>query len=242
MELFINQIGKEQMFRFKQFSVEHQQSSMKVGTDAVLLGAWADCDLAGSILDIGTGCGVISLILAQRCSAQITGIDIHNESIREASQNFAKSPWAKQLIAIHTRLQDYNPPSKFNLIVSNPPFFRNCLKVQNPIRNKARHDDALSFEELLIGVDSLLAPKGVFSIILPMAEYQVFEKIASHFQLFPAKKVQVFSIPGKPCRRVLAELVRGGTSCAVTDLAIHEADGSFSHEYKQLTSAYYLNF
>lgn len=230
------------MFRFKQFAVEHKQSSMKVGTDAVLLGAWASCDSVQNILDIGTGSGVISLLLAQRSNAHITAIDIHEASITEATQNFANSPWSHRLTAKHSRLQDYNPKTKFDLIVSNPPYFRNCLKVQDPIRNKARHDDALPFEELLNGIERLMSLDGRFAIVLPTAEYMVFEKMAKNMQFYPFELLHIYSTPEKPCIRVLAEFRRENGPCAYSELAIHCPDGTYTSDYQQLTAAFYLDF
>lgn len=230
------------MFRFKQFAVEHKQSSMKVGTDAVLLGAWARCDSAQSILDIGTGSGVISLLLAQRSQAHITAIDIHEASVTEATKNFTNSPWASKLTATQSRLQDYSPKTKFDLIVSNPPFFRNCLKVQDPIRNKARHDDALPFEELLSGIERLMAREGRFVIILPTAEFIIFEKMAKNAQFYPSELLRIYSTPEKPCIRVLAEFSRGNKTSVSSDLSIHHSDGSYTAAYKQLTAAFYLEF
>jgi tRNA1Val (adenine37-N6)-methyltransferase len=230
------------MFRFKQFAVEHQRSSMKVGTDAVLLGAWANCYSAQSILDIGTGSGVIGLLLAQRSSAHITAIDMHEASISEARRNFANSPWNTRLTAVHSRLQDYYPRTKFDLIVSNPPFFRNCLKVPDPIRNQARHDDTLAFEELLIGIDRLMTLDGSFTVILPMAEYITFENLAQKTPFYPSNLLRVFSTPGKPCRRVLATFEREHKACLISELAIHNSDGTFTTAYKQLTTEFYLEF
>jgi tRNA1Val (adenine37-N6)-methyltransferase len=153
-------------FRFKQFSVDDSKCAMKVGTDAVLLGAWADVTCAETILDIGTGCGLIALMAAQRSNAHITAIDIDESTTLQSKENFLSSPWHDRLEAIH--IEQFQPDYLFDLIICNPPFFKNALKTPFHERNLARHNDSLSFESLVSHVNILLSENGKFFFILPV--------------------------------------------------------------------------
>ncbi|MBQ6583784.1 MAG: methyltransferase, partial [Alistipes sp.] len=154
-------------FRFKQFKVEQDGVAMKVGTDGVLLGAWADCSSASSILDIGTGTGVIALMLAQRSSARhIVGVDIDTAAVECAAANFAASPWAERLTAVESSVQEFGG-ERFDLIVSNPPYFVDSLHSPDGQRTVARHTTELTFETLDCSVCRLLADGGRFALILP---------------------------------------------------------------------------
>ena len=160
---------------------------MKVGTDAVLLGAFANATDAAPqhILDIGTGCGLIALMLAQRFpNALIDAIDLDADSILQAQDNFAASPWSSRLQAIHTPLQSHTSPTPYQLIVSNPPYFTHSLHSPNPRRTQARHNDSLPFADLNTHTHRLISPDGTLVIILPHTEAQQFQSIAnSHLHL-----------------------------------------------------------
>ena len=232
-------------FYFKQFKVEDGRSTMKVGTDAVLLGAFADVGEAEQILEIGTGCGVISLILAQRSNAQIDAIDIDEESVKQARENAGNSPWNDRINIIHSSLQDFVKHSerKYDLLVSNPPFFSNALKSPNEKRNISRHNDLLSYEELIIGSSGLMSAGGSLWVVLPAKESVAFIDIAVKSGLFLHFKVKVISKAKKECHRVLIQF-KNTPSEKVKEksLAIKNADNSYSMEYIELTKEFYIDF
>ena len=173
-------------FRFKQFAVEQDDVAMKVGTDGVLLGAWANCEGAKRILDIGTGTGVIALQMAQRnAEAQIHAVEIDEAAAKRARANFDNSPWAERLNVEQTAVQEFSPAEKFDLIVSNPPYFVDSLLPPDTKRSTARHTHDLTFEELDNAVARLLAGDGKFALILPVTE---FEKYLTFTQLHLAHR------------------------------------------------------
>ena len=159
------------MFRFKQFAVRQDRCPMKVGTDGVLLGAWAEVRPGDRrMLDVGTGTGLIALMLAQRSAAWITAVDIDVECATQAAENFAASPWADRLDAVSVAVQRYDPVEKFDLIVSNPPYYVDSLLSPDEGRNTARHAAGLPFGELAAAVVRLLSPGGRFALVLPPVE------------------------------------------------------------------------
>lgn len=232
-------------FQFKQFCVFDSNSSMKVGTDGVLLGAWANTSKTNSILDIGTGCGIIALMLAQRTSAFIDAIDIDNESILDAKINISNSNWTKRIIPSNISLQDFvkTNDKKFDLIISNPPFFNNSLKPPDKKRKLAKHTDSLSFETLVYSVKKLLNKNGKFCFILPMNEFQIFKNIILVEGLFINNITFVRPKKSKAINRVLAEIsfsnISGNT---INELCIRNEDNSFTDEYKELTKDFYIHF
>ena len=176
------------MFHFKQFSVEDSSSPMKVGTDGVLLGAWTPVENNAytSILDIGTGCGVIALMLAQRINnANIQAIDIDSGAYYNAKENFANSAWSNRLCVCECSIQSFckSTNSKFDIIVSNPPFFEEAVKSNKKQRNLARHTDSLPFITMIQCVDYLLKSNGTFACILPFNEGNRFIDLAKSYHL-----------------------------------------------------------
>ena len=168
------------MFRFKQFAVRQDRCPMKVGTDGVLLGAWAEVRPGDRrMLDVGTGTGLIALMLAQRSAAWITAVDIDVECATQAAENFAASPWADRLDAVSVAVQRYDPVEKFDLIVSNPPYYVDSLLSPDEGRNTARHAAGLPFGELAAAVVRLLSPGGRFALVLPPVEMQRFRSALS---------------------------------------------------------------
>ena len=182
-------------FAFKQFIIKQDKCAMKVGTDAVLLGAWIIPNGSKHILDIGTGTGVISLMLAQKTVAQIDAIDIEEEAFIQAKQNVSESKFSKQIHVIHSSFQEYAKTAvkKYNLIVTNPPYFEQSLKSSDEQRSHARHADVLPFEELLDGVLKLLDEKGKFCLILPTLEAVKFRTLAEKKGLNLSKLLRVKS-------------------------------------------------
>jgi tRNA1Val (adenine37-N6)-methyltransferase len=179
----------EQIFRFKQFSVAHDLSAQKTGTDGVLLGAWTHIPShANSILDIGTGSGLIALMLAQRTAASIDAIDLDENSYRQATLNFSNSKWSERLQSYHNRLQEFYPEKQYDLMVCNPPFFEKSLKPPLQGRSIARHGDMLDFDDLIIHSKRLLKEHGLLSVIIPYGRKENFAETAESNQ-FILKKI-----------------------------------------------------
>ena len=229
-------------FRFKQFAVEQEDVAMKVGTDGVLLGVWADCDGAKRILDIGTGTGVIALMLAQRnAEADIYAVEIDETATRRARSNFDLSPWAERLTVECCAVQEFGENEKFDLIISNPPYFVDSLLPPDAKRSTARHTHDLSFEELDKAVCRMLADNGRFALILPTAE---FEKYLAITQLYLVRRCDVHPTVGAPTKRVMAEFAkRKSDEIKYENITIEkEKRGDYTDEYRTLTKDFYLKF
>jgi len=214
---------------------------MKVGTDAVLLGAWMPVPFnCQSILEIGSGCGVISLMLAQRTGATITGIDIDKNSVNEAQKNAENSIWNKRISFFQENVQDFSQKTKkkFDTIVSNPPFFQNCLKSPKTSRNISKHNDNLPLETLASTVEKLLADEGRFGVILPAETAEKFEISALKKCLYATKKTQIYPTRTKKCNRILLMFEREPKPCDEQRLLIRE--NGYTDEYKQLVGEYLL--
>lgn len=238
-------------FRFKQFEISQDRCAMKVGTDGVLLGAWAD---GGSrILDVGSGTGLIALMMAQRFSgAQVQGIDIDEEACLQARENVTESPFADRVEIMHTRLQDFvlnatdaslenHGKELFDAIVSNPPFFVGSMKNPDIKRAVARHSDSLPFRELWQGVGRLLSEEGIFSVILPTEVVEQFtaEGYVSGFYL--VRKCGVKTVERKaPKRFLLAYSRHRCLEMEETVEVMMEKDGKRSEWYAKITDEFYL--
>lgn len=229
------------MFHFKQFSVADNNSTQKVGTDSVLLGAWAPLPEEGMILDVGTGCGILALQAAQRTRCHIVGIDIHEPSVLQAAENFQRSPWAARLRALKIAMQDYKPDTPFDAIISNPPYFSRSLKSPYAHRNTARHDEDLPLQDFFRHAARLLKPNGVCFLCLPSAKaYRA--SIAASFGFFLREVVYVSARPQlRPYLELLA-LHRTSGPMRSEILAITDEQGIFSEAYRSLTRDFYLYF
>lgn len=233
-------------FTFKQFHIDHSRCAMKVGTDGTLLGAWAALPPhAKKILDIGTGSGLIAIMAAQRHPiAKITAIDIDKDCVMQATENAVASPWAERIEVIESPLQEYSPEEKFDVIISNPPYFADSMHSPDRQRTTARHTASLSFKELTDGVLRLLADDGLFAVILPTAESELLLS-ASRGRLFTWRRCEVWSTPESGARRIMLELKREPPKdLAKKEKIIIEQGGRhvYSEEYKALTADFYLNF
>lgn len=232
-------------FRFKQFEVNDDCSTMKVSTDSVLLGAWVDVSGCERILDIGTGCGIIALMVAQRSKASITAVEIDRESAGQAQDNFLKSPWNDRLIVHAMSIQDFteNCSVKFDHILSNPPYFENSLKSGLEKRTIARHDELLSIAVLMESVSQLLDENGRFSCIIP---YSISLKLISYGldnRLYVSRQLNIKTNPHKDPKLALFEFQRNEPSeIDVTELSVYEETKKYSEPYKFLTHDFYLNF
>lgn len=229
-------------FKFKQFSVKDTRSAMKVGTDGVLLGAWVS--LRGDeahILDVGTGSGVIALMLAQRTTdSVIVGIDIDAPSVEDASDNFKKSPWASRMAAFHT---DFAAMQQFpyELIVSNPPYFVNSLKAPDARRSDARHTDCLPYAALVRGAAANTAPTGRLAVVLPAEESGLFAAQAREAGFHLSHICRVRTTAKKPFKRCLMEFSKNECEPLEEQLTI-QGESDFTPEYKSLTKDFYLKF
>lgn len=235
-------MGKSNSFTFKQFSIQQEKAAMKVGTDGVLLGAWADVKSCTNILDVGTGTGLIALMLAQRVETKITGIEIEHAAAHEAKINVQNSPWPNKIDIEHVAFQDFGQASteQFDLIVSNPPFFANSLKANDKTRNLARHTDFLPFSDLILYAAKLLSAKGRLALIIPTAAFPELEKLAKQSRLFLLRRCDVYPRNDRPLNRTLLEFGKSQTTVKYTEITVYKEAGKYSDEFKELTKAFYL--
>ena len=230
-------------FSFKRFTIRNDKAALKVGTDAVLLGAAMTLRPEDkTLLDIGTGTGVIALMVAQRLentSSRILSIDIDQPSAEEAAENFADSPWASALTAIHTSLADFRPDRKFDCIFSNPPFYDNSLTNPDAREATARHTESLSYREIFAFSAEWLQPDGHLSLILPADQEVAIIRTAASFGLYPFRIIRVRTTIRKPVRRIILEFSR--TREKASDESLTLQDGSArSAQYAELTKEFYL--
>jgi len=231
------------MFEFKKFTINQDRCAMKVGTDGVLLGAWVNIyDDEENILDIGVGTGVISLMLAQRCSfAEIHGVDI--EDVAQARENASKSPWNERITFERCKIQEYQPTVEYDLIISNPPYFVDSLLCPDAQRTTARHAQTLPFDELRDAVFRLLAEGGRFAVVLPIVEMERFITICDG-HLYPFRRTDVQPVVGGAVKRVLVEFSKlkvvdiSKSSIAIETGKRHD----YTAEYRALCSDFYLKF
>ncbi len=234
---------KDQAFRFKQFSVVQNKCAMKVNTDGVLLGAWANVSVAKRILDIGTGTGVIALMMAQRNNEAIIGaIDIDQGAYLQAKENVEQSPWRERLNVFDTPLQKFEPGLLYDLIISNPPYFVNDFKSGNAQKDVARHSITLSYEDLLAGINRLLAPAGRANLVLPVFNLALLQTLSGRLGLFVSRLCEVTAVDAKPPYLALIQLERGEKEIEKTVLCIQNGQGDFTEQYKQVAKDFYLKF
>ncbi len=233
-------------FRFKKFSISHDKCAMKVGTDGVLLGAWCTAEGAGRVLDIGTGSGLIAIMLAQRNpGCLIEGVEIDGSSFSQATENAAYCPWTDRIKIHNACFNDFhkNCTHVYDLIVSNPPFFLKSLSSPLPSRTTARHALSLSPANLINGVTRLLSPEGIFSVILPVAEAEFFTGEAVKRNLYTKRITEVLPNPGKPPKRLLLEFTRQEGAVQKSVLTVEmDRRHQYSDEFKRLTEEFYLYF
>jgi tRNA1Val (adenine37-N6)-methyltransferase len=230
-------------FHFKQFSLYHHRSTMKVGTDAVILGVWTDVEAVSEALDIGTGSGILSLLLAARSQCRIEAVEIDLASVEEARDNFSNSPFAHRLI-VHQA--DFNSFAKqnekrYDLIISNPPFFINDRKSEKEHKRLARHTDTLTYEQLIDGALHLLKPDGHISVVLPYREGQQFIQLAIRKGLFVQRQMLIFPRPCQSPNRMNLQLGFDKLSVEQEKFIIRNEDGSFTQAYLSLLSDFYTS-
>ena len=231
------------MFQFKQFTVEDSHCALKVGTDGVLIGAWCNVEDARRVLDVGTGCGVIALMIAQRNpSAQIDAIEIDLAASTDARLNFSQSPWRDRLHLVEGDFNQYETAVKYDLIVSNPPFFIDGILPTAQSKTVARHDESLSYGQLIKGASELLAENGRLAFIAPSRYKREITEFAIFNSLNVSGIAEVKSVPSKPVTRHLWELSRQLSPMQRGTIIIRNADGSYSDQYCALCADFYLHF
>ncbi len=232
-------------FQFKQFTIAQDRCAMKIGTDGVLLGAWAPIENNPfSILDIGAGTGVVALMLAQRSNAQqIDALEIDEEAYEQSVDNFENSPWSDRLFCFHAGLDEFveEPEDEYDLIVSNPPFYSEDYKSENEQRDLARFTDAMPFEDLIEAAALLLSENGIFCVIIPYKEEIHFIGLAKEYELYPLKITRVKGTPTTEIKRSLLAFGRNENNIVATDeLIIETSRHNYTAEYIALTKDFYL--
>lgn len=232
-------------FHFRQFSMLHQDSTMKVGTDAVLMGTWVRLPEQGFALDIGTGSGILALMLAQRSiSLQIHAIDIDRGSAFQSAFNFGNSAWSNRLMVWNSDVANFIPfpPSlRYQLIISNPPFFIDSFKASCKRRNLARHTDSLPHENLIEHAARLLAPEGHFSVVIPAESQENFIQNCLYHQLWPARICKIIPVEGRDANRVMIEttfLPIKEPECE--NLVLRDKNFAFTPAYQAMIKDFYL--
>ncbi len=231
-------------FKFKQFSIDQDRCAMKIGTDGVLLGAWTSLkNKPNSILDIGAGTGLLSLMLAQRSLAEnIEALEIDEDAYEQCVANFEASPWADRLFCYHAGLDEFieEIEEPYDLIISNPPFYIEAVSSGNSARDKARQNKSLPFDELLEGVSKLLAKDGLFTTIIPFKEEAHFLKLADEFKLFPQKILRVKGNATTLIKRSLLSFSFKKSEVVINELIIELERHQYTEEYRALTKDFYL--
>jgi len=231
-------------FQFKQFTIHQAKAVMKVCTDACIFGASIDADKAKSVLDIGTGTGLLALMIAQKSQGQITAIEIEQNAFDQAFQNVKASPWHDRIKVIHADIQSFAliTSEKFDLIICNPPFFQQHLKSNIHAKNTAKHDETLSFEDLAYAIGTFLSDNGECHILLPEYEASLFVETVQKHGIFQTSSIIVRQKLGTNIFRVINKFRREKTQqVAVNELFIYKSASDYSDEFKAVLSPYYLN-
>lgn len=230
-------------FEFKQFKIRQDKCAMKVGTDGVLLGAWTEPTGAKRILDIGTGSGLLAIMLAQRSSAIIDAIEINQDAATQARENFESCHWSEQLQIHNVSLQEFanQPGYKYDLIITNPPFFSTGPQSPDTNRAMARHNNSLTVDELILCSVKMLTREGKIALILPVELRRPLVSSIAKCALWIEKETKVIPVPGKPVSRVLLLLSRAtGTNAVINEIVVEDnGRHGYSTQFRELTAAYY---
>ncbi|PHM63212.1 tRNA(1)(Val) (adenine(37)-N(6))-methyltransferase TrmN [Xenorhabdus ishibashii] len=238
-------------FTFKQFFVGHDKCAMKVGTDGVLLGAWAPVYNRTRCLDIGCGSGLIALMLAQRTqdNTMIDAVELDVLAAMQAVDNAQQSPWSSRISVHQQDIHDFVQQNKsrkissqYDLIVSNPPYFEPAISCRNEARNQARYTESLTHQGLLACVQALITPTGLFCLVLPYKIGEQFEKMASGLGWFTHFRVNIRDRQDKPLHRLLLGLSQQEQDVQVSELTIRSSDGAYTDDFRQLVTDFYLYY
>lgn len=230
-------------FQFQRFKIHQDRCAMKISTDAVLLGTLAECGNASRILDIGTGTGVVALMLAQRApQAKITAVEIDEDAAKQALENFQVSPFSERMELFFGRFQDFQPGDLFDLLISNPPYFADHLKSPDPKRNKALHTDELSFRDLAENAQRLLKPDGRIWIILPPRQMEDLRKAFMSMGLLENKRVVIRDRQASQVLREVCSFSFQEEKMDLKNLTLKSENGTYTSEYRELISGFLLGF
>lgn len=235
---------KRKEFQFKEFSLSDEKCGMKLCTDAVLLGAWADYSDAKTILDIGTGSGVLALIAAQKSNAEITAIDIDEDSVVQASENFRNSKWERRLVAKWISLQEFASSSseKFDIIICNPPYFQDSMLSPDYKKSIAKHNEALNYSSLFALSDRLLQDNGKMNVIIPTQVFDTVKESSLKEGFCIKRKLIIKPTPHKKENRLCIEFVKKRSNIKTEVLTIRDTNLNYSAKYRDLTKDFYIIF
>ncbi len=231
------------MFHFKQFSISQDKTALKVGTDSVVLGSITDFTNCKKILDIGTGTGILALMAAQKSkNAHIDAIEIERNAYEQSKENFLSSKWKNRIRAIHTSLQKHleNSTSRYDLIISNPPYFNSSTKSKCKLAETARHTDTLSYNELCYGVSILLNESGVFHLILPSNNIKNFKWIAFDYGLYCSKETLIQPKQSKDVNLVVMTFEKKICFTKENLLTLRDSEGEYTDNFSEITKEFYL--
>lgn len=234
-------------FQFKDFIVQQEKCGMKVCTDSCLFGAWVanqitnDSIIAKSVLDIGTGTGLLALMLAQKSNAKIDAVEIDENSFEQASENFDSSPWKERMKVFNADINNWQPQAKYDLIISNPPFYEKDLVPANTEKAIAKHSGALRLEDLLAKAKNLLNEKGYFALLLPSQRSEWLENKALAYSFFVREKIEVKQTPMHKYFRTMLLLQCEKTETIKSTITIKDNNNQYAPEFTELLKDYYLN-
>ncbi len=229
-------------FTFKQFSIEQNDAAMKLGIDSVILGAMVQQENPKQILDIGTGTGILALMMAQKFqNAQITAIEMDEKAYLNACRNFQKSVFSTQIVPLHQRLQNYPSNQAFDVIICNPPYFTEDIKPDDLSRKTARHADSLSILEIMHFAKESLAEKGSLWTIFPSKNWQTYEEVVLKAGLFVHEKMDIIHSAHKNAKRFVAKVGLQYQSAEYTSLTIKQ-NNEYTRAFRELTEDFYLHF
>jgi tRNA1Val (adenine37-N6)-methyltransferase len=232
-------------FIFKQFTIRQDRATLKVTTDACLLGAYAKAVAPKNILDIGTGTGILAIMLAQRFpGSRIEAVESDQEAADQARINAEDSPWGKRIRIITSRIQDFIriPRTKYDLIICNPPYHESQLVSKDPKFNLARHSVDLTLHVLAFIVNQLITEEGWFWVIVPPGPFQVLVKEMAPYGIQCIERLSIFNRPEKPIYRIIAGFTRGSEKLEESSLLIANVNNKYTSEFRELLKDFYLAF
>ena len=229
-------------FQFKQFTIHQQHCAMKVCTDACLFGAYMANEIEDhkTVLDIGSGTGLLSLLLAQKSNSQIDTVEIDVAAFDQAKENIVQSPWKERIEIVNSDINDFDPQKKYDYIISNPPFFEADLKSADDKKNAAKHDSTLTLQVLLTNIDRLLHKEGSFAVLIPFDRSNYFETAAASMHFHLAKKISVQQTPAHNFFRSILIFSRKAAPVKKETIQIKNEQGEYSDVFRELLREYYL--
>ena len=225
-------------FRFQKFDIIQHKNVFRVGTDGVLLGALCQVENAQKILEVGTGTGLISLMLAQRnANAEITALDLNEDAVKLAQENFKNSPFSERLQVFHQDFKTFESQKEYDFVVCNPPFFEENNSVKDIL---ARQQVELTFRNLIEKASKILSSEGIFSVIIPSESAQEFENLAEDFDLYLVRKVNIFGIENGVLKRNVLEFSKKKSALETLDFTIEKSPRKYSDQYLELTKEFHV--